>query len=148
MGARGDVAEWLGRGLQSLVQRFESARRLSPGRGRSAPAGHAVVVISGSADLARLSARGSPGLCCSHYPLGRAHSATRHGRESAHYRSRTKSKRPILRPFTSFQPEIRHSDVKIPSLRLPATPGKKSCVVSTAFRGACTFTWMCFVLPG
>ena len=28
MGARGDVAEWLGRGLQSLVQRFESARRL------------------------------------------------------------------------------------------------------------------------
>ena len=25
---RGDVAEWLGRGLQSLVQRFESARRL------------------------------------------------------------------------------------------------------------------------
>src|SRR5688572_4664367 len=24
----GDVAEWLGRGLQSLVQRFESARRL------------------------------------------------------------------------------------------------------------------------
>src|SRR6187200_1274300 len=37
----GDVAEWLGRGLQSLVQRFESARRLisdsreprSPGQG-------------------------------------------------------------------------------------------------------------------
>ena len=28
MGGRGDVAEWLGRGLQSLVQRFESARRL------------------------------------------------------------------------------------------------------------------------
>jgi hypothetical protein len=28
IGARGDVAEWLGRGLQSLVQRFESARRL------------------------------------------------------------------------------------------------------------------------
>ena len=28
MGLRGDVAEWLGRGLQSLVQRFESARRL------------------------------------------------------------------------------------------------------------------------
>jgi hypothetical protein len=25
----GAVAEWLGRGLQSLVQRFESARRLS-----------------------------------------------------------------------------------------------------------------------
>ena len=25
---RGDVAEWLGRGLQNLVQRFESARRL------------------------------------------------------------------------------------------------------------------------
>ena len=24
----GDVAEWLGRGLQNLVQRFESARRL------------------------------------------------------------------------------------------------------------------------
>ena len=24
----GAVAEWLGRGLQSLVQRFESARRL------------------------------------------------------------------------------------------------------------------------
>jgi hypothetical protein len=29
MHGRGDVAEWLGRGLQSLVQRFESARRLS-----------------------------------------------------------------------------------------------------------------------
>src|SRR5688572_15374917 len=29
MAARGDVAEWLGRGLQSLVQRFESARRLA-----------------------------------------------------------------------------------------------------------------------
>ena len=28
MKVRGDVAEWLGRGLQSLVQRFESARRL------------------------------------------------------------------------------------------------------------------------
>ena len=28
MTARGDVAEWLGRGLQSLAQRFESARRL------------------------------------------------------------------------------------------------------------------------
>jgi hypothetical protein len=28
MAVRGDVAEWLGRGLQSLVQRFESARRL------------------------------------------------------------------------------------------------------------------------
>src|SRR5436305_8683123 len=28
-GRRGAVAEWLGRGLQSLVQRFESARRLS-----------------------------------------------------------------------------------------------------------------------
>ena len=27
----GDVAEWLGRGLQSLVQRFESARRLVTG---------------------------------------------------------------------------------------------------------------------
>jgi hypothetical protein len=26
--ARGAVAEWLGRGLQSLVQRFDSARRL------------------------------------------------------------------------------------------------------------------------
>mgnify|MGYP007132383001 FL=1 len=25
---RGDVAEWLGRGLQNLVQRFKSARRL------------------------------------------------------------------------------------------------------------------------
>lgn len=24
----GDVAEWLGRGLQNLLQRFESARRL------------------------------------------------------------------------------------------------------------------------
>ena len=24
----GDVAEWLGRGLQNLVQRFDSARRL------------------------------------------------------------------------------------------------------------------------
>ena len=38
--ARGDVAEWLGRGLQSLVQRFESARRLdrclSPGKMRGA----------------------------------------------------------------------------------------------------------------
>ena len=29
MGARGAVAEWLGRGLQSLAQRFDSARRLS-----------------------------------------------------------------------------------------------------------------------
>jgi hypothetical protein len=29
MAFRGAVAEWLGRGLQSLVQRFESARRLS-----------------------------------------------------------------------------------------------------------------------
>src|SRR4051812_18688997 len=29
MALRGAVAEWLGRGLQSLVQRFESARRLS-----------------------------------------------------------------------------------------------------------------------
>ena len=29
-GARGDVAEWLGRGLQSLVHRFESGRRLFP----------------------------------------------------------------------------------------------------------------------
>jgi hypothetical protein len=28
----GAVAEWLGRGLQSLVQRFESARRLSAGK--------------------------------------------------------------------------------------------------------------------
>jgi hypothetical protein len=28
MAPRGAVAEWLGRGLQSLVQRFESARRL------------------------------------------------------------------------------------------------------------------------
>ena len=28
MRPQGDVAEWLGRGLQSLVQRFESARRL------------------------------------------------------------------------------------------------------------------------
>jgi hypothetical protein len=28
MARRGAVAEWLGRGLQSLVQRFESARRL------------------------------------------------------------------------------------------------------------------------
>jgi len=27
-GLSGAVAEWLGRGLQSLVQRFESARRL------------------------------------------------------------------------------------------------------------------------
>ena len=26
--ARGDVAEWLGRGLQSLVHQFESGRRL------------------------------------------------------------------------------------------------------------------------
>ena len=35
-GPSGAVAEWLGRGLQSLVQRFESARRLRffPGRGR------------------------------------------------------------------------------------------------------------------
>jgi hypothetical protein len=35
-GAGGAVAEWLGRGLQSLVQRFESARRLffSKDRGR------------------------------------------------------------------------------------------------------------------
>ena len=32
--ARGDVAEWLGRGLQSLVQRFESARRLSSCRSK------------------------------------------------------------------------------------------------------------------
>jgi hypothetical protein len=30
MAPRGAVAEWLGRGLQSPVQRFESARRLSP----------------------------------------------------------------------------------------------------------------------
>ena len=30
MRVRGAVAEWLGRGLQSLVQRFESARRLTP----------------------------------------------------------------------------------------------------------------------
>jgi uncharacterized cupin superfamily protein len=30
MALRGAVAEWLGRGLQSLVQRFESARRLQP----------------------------------------------------------------------------------------------------------------------
>ena len=29
MACPGAVAEWLGRGLQSLVQRFESARRLS-----------------------------------------------------------------------------------------------------------------------
>ena len=28
MGSRGAVAEWLGRGLQSPVQRFESAPRL------------------------------------------------------------------------------------------------------------------------
>ena len=28
MACPGAVAEWLGRGLQSLVQRFESARRL------------------------------------------------------------------------------------------------------------------------
>ena len=28
-GVSGAVAEWLGRGLQSLVQQFESARRLS-----------------------------------------------------------------------------------------------------------------------
>ena len=28
----GAVAEWLGRGLQSLVQRFESARRLETSR--------------------------------------------------------------------------------------------------------------------
>lgn len=27
----GDVAEWLGRGLQILVRRFESARRLQTG---------------------------------------------------------------------------------------------------------------------
>ena len=32
MGPRGAVAERLGRGLQSLVQRFESARRLYPVR--------------------------------------------------------------------------------------------------------------------
>jgi hypothetical protein len=30
MAVSGAVAEWLGRGLQSLVQRFESARRLLP----------------------------------------------------------------------------------------------------------------------
>ena len=30
MACPGAVAEWLGRGLQSLVQRFESARRLCP----------------------------------------------------------------------------------------------------------------------
>jgi hypothetical protein len=29
---QGAVAEWLGRGLQSLVQRFESARRLFAGK--------------------------------------------------------------------------------------------------------------------
>jgi hypothetical protein len=28
MAARGDVAEWLGRGLQSLARRFDSGRRL------------------------------------------------------------------------------------------------------------------------
>ena len=38
--------------------------------------------------------------------------------------------------------------VKIPSLLLRATPGKKSCVVSTGSCGACTLTWMCFVRPG
>ena len=31
----GAVAEWLGRGLQSLVQRFESARRLFSYKGQS-----------------------------------------------------------------------------------------------------------------
>ena len=37
MRCQGDVAEWLGRGLQSLVQRFESARRLSFPRVRTSP---------------------------------------------------------------------------------------------------------------
>jgi hypothetical protein len=35
-GLSGAVAEWLGRGLQSLVQRFESARRLEHSCGVSA----------------------------------------------------------------------------------------------------------------
>ncbi len=38
MRPQGDVAEWLGRGLQSLVQRFESARRLSDHDPAAAPA--------------------------------------------------------------------------------------------------------------
>jgi hypothetical protein len=29
-GLKGSVAEWLGRGLQNLVQQFESARNLNP----------------------------------------------------------------------------------------------------------------------
>ena len=41
MGARGDVAEWLGRGLQSLVHQFESGRRLSGDRvGRTRVGSH------------------------------------------------------------------------------------------------------------
>ena len=38
MARRGAVAEWLGRGLQSLVQRFESARRLSQAQVSALPA--------------------------------------------------------------------------------------------------------------
>lgn len=44
--AAGDVAEWLGRGLQSLVQGFDSPRRLQPFPGR--PRGDASAVTGTS----------------------------------------------------------------------------------------------------
>ena len=155
MGARGDVAEWLGRGLQSLVQRFESARRLLAAqdehlrsqmlialrslKGRFAPGltplqalrrripGGSLRFASGLTPLQALIRRIGPG---------------------GFHTSRTKSNVARRRPFVVRQRRTRHSDVKMPSLRFAATPGKKSCVVSAGLRGACTFTWMCFVRPG
>ena len=47
----GDVAEWLGRGLQNLVQRFDSARRLQFTEGRH-PAGCLPSVNSGESHRA------------------------------------------------------------------------------------------------
>ena len=44
----GAVAEWLGRGLQSLVQQFESARRLRPSSLEAMEDELALVEISGN----------------------------------------------------------------------------------------------------
>src|SRR3954453_19627083 len=59
MALRGAVAEWLGRGLQSLVHQFESGRRLSASQGPDAPAGARPVAFSlrANADRPRLDGR-------------------------------------------------------------------------------------------
>ena len=60
----GDVAEWLGRGLQSLVQRFESARRLVARNGVARLPGGTIQVrgVAAIAPTVKLAVAGGPGI--------------------------------------------------------------------------------------